>query len=218
MATGFEFNYIPLESRPKRSKTNIAFVQLRDRNICQCCYVTSLKDKLEVHHIHPLWCGGEDEQNNMIVLCSECHKYAPDDWRDFLDYQRYGGRSGQLFAGEELLKSLHIYPEMTLGEFSKFLHSFRMNVFQYNWHHSENLEKVRTKEILQLESAQKKEQILSFLKKKSGEWVAMSDLNKSEIKDIFSSHRIQWLIDHGMVETKLASIGSRTKRFYRAII
>lgn len=58
-----------------------------DSHRCYCCGVKDLLHKpkvkgkkcrslLEVHHLVPTYEGGNDEANNKIVLCSNCHSIA----------------------------------------------------------------------------------------------------------------------------------------------
>ena len=48
----------------------------RDNYTCQCCKSKKMKktDKLEVHHIIFRSNGGSNEENNLITLCSSCHR------------------------------------------------------------------------------------------------------------------------------------------------
>ena len=59
----------------------------RDNFTCQKC---KLEDKtgikLEAHHIIPLYLGGKDELENLITLCFDCHKFAPDKKEEFTEY------------------------------------------------------------------------------------------------------------------------------------
>lgn len=50
------------------------FVLARDHCTCQCCKGKSKDKKLEVHHIIYRCNGGTDDVNNLIVVCSTCHK------------------------------------------------------------------------------------------------------------------------------------------------
>ena len=50
------------------------FVLARDHCTCQCCKGASKDKKLEVHHKIPKSEGGTDDVNNLIVVCSTCHK------------------------------------------------------------------------------------------------------------------------------------------------
>ena len=49
------------------------YVLYRDGHKCQCCKGKSKDTKLHVHHIESRKTGG-DAPNNLITLCSECHK------------------------------------------------------------------------------------------------------------------------------------------------
>ena len=59
----------------------------RDDFICQKCKVQDKKARiLEAHHIFPLFVNGEDNLNNIITLCSDCHHFAPDNKQEFEEY------------------------------------------------------------------------------------------------------------------------------------
>ena len=49
------------------------YVLFRDNHECQCCHGKSKDKILEVHHIESRKTGG-DAPNNLITLCSTCHK------------------------------------------------------------------------------------------------------------------------------------------------
>ena len=49
------------------------YVLFRDGHQCQCCKGKSKDSKLHIHHIESRKIGG-DAPNNLITLCSECHK------------------------------------------------------------------------------------------------------------------------------------------------
>lgn len=46
----------------------------RDNYICQHCDTKKSKRELEVHHIIPRCKGGSDKLDNLITLCTTCHK------------------------------------------------------------------------------------------------------------------------------------------------
>lgn len=74
----------------KRDKKLVIQVRERDFNMCQCCY--RYNEALPVHHIIPLFMGGEDVAENMIALCDACHDMVNEnDWTKFINYQRMGG-------------------------------------------------------------------------------------------------------------------------------
>lgn len=78
-----------------RNKTIVKKVMERDLGICVACGMMGS----EVHHILPLTFGGKDEMKNMCVLCSICHKSAPDNEKDFKEYRRRGGQGLREFYG-----------------------------------------------------------------------------------------------------------------------
>lgn len=55
-----------------------AKIKARDRYICQTCGLglnnPELNAVFEVHHIIPVSMGGSDDEENLILLCSNCHK------------------------------------------------------------------------------------------------------------------------------------------------
>ena len=59
----------------------------RDDFTCQKCEFkdTTMKE-LEIHHIRPRVFSKDDNEENLIVLCSICHKYAPDNSEDLKGY------------------------------------------------------------------------------------------------------------------------------------
>lgn len=74
--------------------SNIREKLIRKYNKCQACSSGSF---LEVHHIHPIALGGDPfEEENLIVLCPDCHLDAHSglgasikDYRDKLYYENY---------------------------------------------------------------------------------------------------------------------------------
>ncbi|MBU0958875.1 MAG: HNH endonuclease [Nanoarchaeota archaeon] len=54
---------------------------------CQKCKLEDKTGKkLEAHHIIPLYARGKDEIDNIITLCFDCHRYAPNDFEEFKEY------------------------------------------------------------------------------------------------------------------------------------
>ena len=65
----------------------IDFIFERDNFACQKCGFQNLNSEgLEIHHIIPKIFDGENKTENLITLCSICHKYAPDNEKDFKKY------------------------------------------------------------------------------------------------------------------------------------
>lgn len=50
----------------------------RDGHTCQKCGRGKRTASLQAHHIHPSWAGGEDSLENLVTLCSHCHRFAPE--------------------------------------------------------------------------------------------------------------------------------------------
>lgn len=59
-------------------KTLAEQAKARDNNTCQKCGRNLSKSRLEAHHIHPQWAGGEDSLENLVTLCKICHSFAPE--------------------------------------------------------------------------------------------------------------------------------------------
>lgn len=58
---------------PARDKDQVRLIVLRrDRHTCQRCQAQ--KSDLHVHHIIPKHDGGTDTPENLITLCSACHR------------------------------------------------------------------------------------------------------------------------------------------------
>jgi 5-methylcytosine-specific restriction endonuclease McrA len=61
----------------------------RDNFTCQKC---KIEDKtgsnLEVHHIIPLCFDGEDNLDNSMTLCRDCHHFAPNEKEEFKEYMK----------------------------------------------------------------------------------------------------------------------------------
>jgi len=59
----------------------------RDHYTCQKCgYKDESCTEIEVHYIIPKVHGGDEQEENLIVLCSICHNYAPDNEAEFKHY------------------------------------------------------------------------------------------------------------------------------------
>lgn len=54
----------------KRTQSALMRELLSENEKCELC---GSKRSLEVHHIIPIVCGGEESADNMIVICSKCH-------------------------------------------------------------------------------------------------------------------------------------------------
>ncbi|OGJ13379.1 hypothetical protein A3K82_00630 [Candidatus Pacearchaeota archaeon RBG_19FT_COMBO_34_9] len=59
----------------------------RDNFTCQKCKIQDQTARiLEAHHIIPLVMGGNDNIDNLITLCNDCHHFAPNRKEDFDEY------------------------------------------------------------------------------------------------------------------------------------
>jgi hypothetical protein len=124
--------YAPKEKRTKRRSSLSRQALKRDLGICQCCgRDESQSGKMEVHHIHPHYIGGEESLNNLITLCSICHRDAPNNPDNFLAYQRSGGRIWQWRLSALIISGLG-NPEiekLTLKELWERVVKFRIDTF-----------------------------------------------------------------------------------------
>lgn len=46
---------------------------IKSKGCCEICGHT-FKPILQIHHIEPLSTGGNDEEENLLILCPNCHK------------------------------------------------------------------------------------------------------------------------------------------------
>lgn len=61
----------------------------RDDFTCQKCKIQDKTARiLEAHHVTLLAMGGEDNLDNIITLCSDCHHFAPNDIKEFREYMK----------------------------------------------------------------------------------------------------------------------------------
>ncbi|WP_135852777.1 HNH endonuclease [Halorussus salinus] len=62
--------------RQHRSRYLRAFVLERDDHTCQSCGVTGAeltRSGLHIHHIEPVYSGGQNAPSNLVTLCPQCH-------------------------------------------------------------------------------------------------------------------------------------------------
>ncbi|MBU2616588.1 MAG: HNH endonuclease [Nanoarchaeota archaeon] len=72
-------NNVSLERRNK--------ILERDNYACQKCSFSSPNGKgLEIHHIISKVSGGKNSDLNLMILCSVCHRHAPDNEKDFKEF------------------------------------------------------------------------------------------------------------------------------------
>jgi 5-methylcytosine-specific restriction endonuclease McrA len=73
----------------ERNQTLRKRVFERDNFTCQKCKIQDKTTRiLEAHHIIPLFVEGNDDLNNLITLCSDCHHFAPDNKEEFDKYMQ----------------------------------------------------------------------------------------------------------------------------------
>jgi len=71
----------------ERSRTLKIKAAERGNFTCQKCkLIDKTGVRLEAHHIVPIYLGGKDELDNVITLCFDCHRYAPDNFEEFKEY------------------------------------------------------------------------------------------------------------------------------------
>jgi len=62
--------YKYLEVKRKKQRENHSYIKYSDTK----CALCRREDSLEAHHIIPQAEGGKDLKNNIMTLCSDCHK------------------------------------------------------------------------------------------------------------------------------------------------
>lgn len=88
------------------SRPETISILIRDNYTCQKCKLEDkTAKKLEIHHIKPIVFGGTDEKENLITLCSVCHKYAPNREKEFKEYMD-SECDGQLTLLIKIMKEL----------------------------------------------------------------------------------------------------------------
>lgn len=70
----------------ERKKGDRLRKKILKRDDYQCVLCKSTED-LEVHHMKALYYKGKSTEENLITLCSECHRYAPEE--SIEENQRY---------------------------------------------------------------------------------------------------------------------------------
>ena len=71
----------------KRNQTLRRRTFERDNFTCQKCkFRDNSGGKLEAHHVALLAFGGKDDLDNLITLCFDCHKFAPNRKEEFEEY------------------------------------------------------------------------------------------------------------------------------------
>lgn len=86
----------------------------------------------EVHHINMVMLGGTNDPNNLITLCSQCHKEAPNFAGDFDEYVscHYCPQIFELIEGMEIaVRYLTREPELLNKAIDQGAHEFVEEVF-----------------------------------------------------------------------------------------
>jgi hypothetical protein len=81
------------------------------------CHICGSEQNLEVHHMQALVYGGKSNEENLVTLCDECHRYAPEDSID--SNQRYlKERNKQVY--QDMMKMPEVNSMVTVA-FVEFL-------------------------------------------------------------------------------------------------
>lgn len=73
---GFEPNKQDYKDRERLDPTLRRAVLARDNNTCKCCLMSGQEytEIFDVHHIVEVYLGGSDDIENLVTLCTCCHK------------------------------------------------------------------------------------------------------------------------------------------------
>lgn len=169
----------------------------RDRSICQYCYRATKKP--EVHHIRPVYIGGADDLCNLIVLCSTCHKYAPNNEEEFLAYQKDGG-AGFAFILKDLLKLQSVFfPDATMQETQDSINEYRIDVFQNSWKYNESiyldeLKRIDKKQLFE----DQRNALVSSIRENVKDWISRKDLFALDLPYLTEA-RLTHLVKSGLL-------------------
>ena len=105
-----------MDKKAERAKGNNLRRKILERDNHECVICGSF-EKLEVHHKHALYLGGKSTEDNLVTLCSECHKFAPETGED--DFQRYLENKG-VYVYQEMMKSNDVHG-MVMTAYIEFL-------------------------------------------------------------------------------------------------
>lgn len=184
----------------------------RDRGICQCCGSTNGS---EVHHIEPVYLGGLDTEDNLITLCSSCHRLAPNDAEDFLEYQKTGGAVWQRMSGRLMYAWAKTCPAMTLEQFHAQILNMRLSVFQESYNSAPVYDVVSTTPAI---SDWAKEDILKILGYNKYRWLSAHEIYSllPEPNSRFDLLKFKRLLDrlchHGLIKKILTRKTDSTRR------
>jgi 5-methylcytosine-specific restriction endonuclease McrA len=64
-------------TRGRKMATREEWAAIREAKLanshCRACFVTSMSESLELHHLVPRAMGGDDVVDNLVPLCQDCH-------------------------------------------------------------------------------------------------------------------------------------------------
>jgi len=95
-----------------------------------CCVKCGRRKFLEIHHITWVMNGGKDNYFNLVPLCRECHRFAPDDYIGFLKY--LGSRYNPQFDAMRQLSFaiVKMFHEISKEEYDDFKSTSVENYFK----------------------------------------------------------------------------------------
>jgi 5-methylcytosine-specific restriction endonuclease McrA len=65
---------VNIYSKKNRFIPNALYHKLKEKNKCRLCGISKVKaKKLYIHHKIPVIEGGKNVEENLIVVCKECH-------------------------------------------------------------------------------------------------------------------------------------------------
>lgn len=108
-----------------RTYTNCARVRRRDKVCQKCSRPYYIAGELDVHHIVLIADGGTNDMSNLIGLCSECHRNAPNKPKDFFKWLHRIG-----------CKSVEFMPMILRISFRHFAEGGRCIFMEDNWRKS----------------------------------------------------------------------------------
>lgn len=103
--------------------------QIRENQICKCLLCKAdINEDFEVDHIHPLYMGGNNQEDNLQALCKDCHseKTLLDLFGDSMRHSTFSEQTFKIFM-EKPLKRSFIYNFREISKKAQYIGKYDIN-------------------------------------------------------------------------------------------